>query len=298
MNEKVILITAADSDLGELATTALSHSGHIVYAAIPPSRMQRWWFDKLGQYARDQGVDIRPLSMSSSDHTSVDAAVEAIMAERHRIDVVVHNGEDLAVGPMEAFTAIRLASVIERVIMNAQRINRSVLPHMRRQGAGLLIWISSSSAAGGALPYLGPQLLARAALDAMAVQYAIEVGQWGIETTILVPGLQMHDTVRLLSAPGPDDPSRIEEYEDGSRMGLDQRLVRAVTQLLPAESDIGPVAGAIVEAVDTPEGERPLRIYIELADEGGAVAFPVIDRIRNEVLSRVGVSSRLGPRRR
>ena len=53
---------------------------------------------------------------------------------------------------------------------------------------GLLVWVSSSSSAGGTPPYLSPYFAAKAAMDALAVQYARELSRWGIETSIIVPG--------------------------------------------------------------------------------------------------------------
>jgi NAD(P)-dependent dehydrogenase (short-subunit alcohol dehydrogenase family) len=58
---------------------------------------------------------------------------------------------------------------------------------MRAAKQGLLLWISSSSSAGGTPPYLAPYFAAKAAMDSLAVVYARELSRWGIETTI-VPG--------------------------------------------------------------------------------------------------------------
>jgi NAD(P)-dependent dehydrogenase (short-subunit alcohol dehydrogenase family) len=107
---------------------------------------------------------------------------------------------------------------------------------MRAAKQGLLVWVSSSSSAGGTPPYLAPYFAAKAAMDALAVQYARELSRWGIETTIVVPGaftkgtnhfahlsgLNSGDhTLQLLlgapkpvSAPDPvDDPSVV--FQDG-----------------------------------------------------------------------------------
>jgi hypothetical protein len=52
--------------------------------------------------------------------------------------------------------------------------------------------------------------------------------------------------------------------------------------------DVDP--GAIACVVDTPCGERSFGVYIDLNEDGSAVAFAVIDRVRNETLNCVGVS--------
>ena len=91
-------------------------------------------------------------------------------------------------GPAEAFTPEQLAELYDVNVLSTQRVNRAALPQLRKQGRGLVVWVSSSSAAGGTPPYLAPYFAAKAGMDAMAVIYARELARWGIETSIIVPG--------------------------------------------------------------------------------------------------------------
>jgi hypothetical protein len=56
------------------------------------------------------------------------------------------------------------------------------------------------------------------------------------------------------------------------------------------------VADAIVRVVDTPFGKRPFRVHIDPTEDGADVAFAVIDRVRKEMLHRVGFSDLLKPK--
>jgi NAD(P)-dependent dehydrogenase (short-subunit alcohol dehydrogenase family) len=78
-------------------------------------------------------------------------------------------------GPAEAFLPEQFAELYHVNVVSTQRVNRAALPHLRRQGRGLLAWVSSSSATGGTPPYLAPYFAAKAAMDALAVVYAREV---------------------------------------------------------------------------------------------------------------------------
>jgi len=294
---KVILVTSASNELGRLAANALSHSGHTVYAALANPRRGARLRTAIAQYAGDNGLDMRAIGMDARRQPSIETAIRRIVDETGRIDVVVHTAEALAFGPAEAFEPEQFADIYDRIVLAAQRVNRSVLPHMRRRGEGLLVWISSSGSAGGMLPYLAPHLVARAGLDALAVQYARELARWGIETTIIVPGAQVYGSPPLAGAAAPGDQARAAEYESGPLAGMGPRIRRAMAGLLAAEIDVGPVAGAIVEAVDTPFGERPFRIHVDPAEDGGAVAFAVVDRLRNEMLTRAGLNDLIRPRR-
>jgi NAD(P)-dependent dehydrogenase (short-subunit alcohol dehydrogenase family) len=82
------------------------------------------------------------------------------------------------------------------------------LPQMRKQGRGLLVWVSSGSVAGETPPYLSPYFAARVGMDALAVLYTRELALWGIETSIIVPGAFTRGTNHFAHAGGaivPDD---------------------------------------------------------------------------------------------
>src|SRR5712672_3189108 len=78
-------------------------------------------------------------------------------------------------GPAEAFTPEQLAELYDVNVLSTQRVNRAALPQLRRQRRGLVIWVSSSSSAGGTPPYLAPYFAAKAGMDALAVVYAREL---------------------------------------------------------------------------------------------------------------------------
>jgi hypothetical protein len=65
---------------------------------------------------------------------------------------------------------------------------------------------------------------------------------------------------------------------------------------VPPEAEAGSVADAIVKIVDMPFGQRPFRVHIDPTQDGAEVAFAVIDRVRNEMLHRVGFSDLLHPK--
>jgi len=55
------------------------------------------------------------------------------------------------------------------------------------------------------------------------------------------------------------------------------------------------VASAVAAIVDAPFGKRPFRVVIDPASDGSAVTYPVIDRVREEFLRRIGFADLLRP---
>lgn len=72
-----------------------------------------------------------------------------LLAEAGHLDIVIHNAGHMVFGPAEAFTPEQLAELYDVNVLSTQRINRAVLPILRKQGRGLVVWVGSSSTRGG-----------------------------------------------------------------------------------------------------------------------------------------------------
>jgi NAD(P)-dependent dehydrogenase (short-subunit alcohol dehydrogenase family) len=297
LHAKIIVVTGASSGFGRLTANALAGAGHTVYAAMRETTGRNApQVQSVNAYAREHGVDLRSLELDVNSQASVDAGIAAVIVAHARIDVIVHNAGHMVFGPAEAFTPEQLAELYDVNVLSTQRVNRAVLPHMRRRGEGLLVWVSSSSSAGGTPPYLSPYFAAKAGMDALAVQYARELTRWGIETSIVVPGAFTKGTNHFAHAGTPEDAARVDEYEQGPYAGFGAQIQEAFARIVPDDADPAAVATAIAAVVDAPFGERPFRVHIDPADDGASVSFAVIDRVRNEMLHRVGFSDLLKPR--
>jgi len=297
MSQKTILITGASSGFGRLTAEALAKAGHTVYASMRDiaTRNAKNAAEMAATSQRD-GIDLRAIELDVQSEPSIDAAVARIVADGGRIDVLIHNAGHMMFGPAEAFTPEQFALQYDVNVLGTQRVNRAVLPHMRRRGEGLLLWVSSSSSAGGTPPYLAPYFAAKAGMDALAVQYARELSRWGIETTIVVPGAFTKGTNHFAHSGRPADEARAAEYEAGPYAGFGGQVQKAFAEIVPDDADAAGVADAIVAVVDTPFGKRPFRVHYDPAQDGADVGFTVLDRLRAEMLHRVGLGDLLKPR--
>ena len=140
------------------------------------------------------------------------------------------------------------------------------------------------------------QALAKAGMDSLAVSYARELTRWGIETSIIVPGAFTGGTNHFAHAGHPADEARAAEYEAGPYAGFGKQVMEAFAAIVPPDADASVVADSIVTVVDTPFGKRPFRVHIDPAQDGADVTFAVMDRVRAEMLHRVGLADLLKPR--
>ncbi|MEV4169200.1 SDR family NAD(P)-dependent oxidoreductase [Nonomuraea sp. NPDC049709] len=292
---ETILITGASSGFGALSARALARAGHTVYAAMRDTDGRNAArVAEVRDYAEEHDVDLRVVELDVLSQESVDTAVAAVLAEADAIDVVVHNAGHMVLGPAEAFTPEELAAVYDTNVLGSQRLNRAVLPHMRRRERGLLLWVGSSSTRGGTPPYLAPYFAAKAAADALAVSYAAELARFGIETTIVVPGAFTSGTNHFANAGHPAEQSVLPAYDE--RYGaLMEQVAKRLAALQPPDADVSLVADAIVQVVGAPHGQRPFRVHVDPADDGSAEVSEVADRIRTRFLTRIGLADLLTP---
>ncbi|TCQ99410.1 SDR family oxidoreductase [Neorhizobium sp. JUb45] len=298
MSKKVVLVTGSSSGFGRLTAEALARAGHTVYASMRDiAGRNAANTGQMRELSQKEGIELRPLELDVQSEASANAAVETLIAETGRIDVVLHNAGHMMFGPAEAFTPEQFAQQYDVNVLGTQRVNRAVLPHMRSRREGLLVWVSSSSSAGGTPPYLAPYFAAKAAMDSLAVQYARELSRWGIETTIIVPGAFTKGTNHFAHSGRPADEDRAADYEAGPYAGFGDEVQKAFAEIVPDDADPAPVAGMIADVVGMPFGTRPFRLHYDPTEDGADIGFAVLDRLRAEMLHRVGLSDLLKPAR-
>src|SRR5436853_1755366 len=212
--KKIIIITGASSGFGALTARALAKAGHTVYASMRETRGRNApQVEEAKKFAKDNDVDLRAIELDVSSQESCDAAIQEIIAKNGRLDVVIHNAGHMVFGPAEAFLPEQLAQIYDVNVIGTQRVNRATLPQLRKQQKGLVVWVGSSSTRGGTPPYLAPYFAAKAAMDALAASYALELSRFGIETSIIVPGAFTSGTNHFAHSGTPADTAVAAEYE-------------------------------------------------------------------------------------
>ena len=291
---KVIVVTGAANGIGRSTCGELAQAGHTVYASMRETNGRNAHrIDEVRAYTDQHDVDLRVIELDVSSESSTTSAIELIIAESGRLDVVVHNTGQIVYGPTEALTSEQLAELYDTNVLSTQRVNRAALPQLRKQGQGLLVWVSSSSAHGGSVPFLGAYASSKAALDALALSYAGELARWGIETTIVVPGAL--GPGHYFRSGRPRDAIRAEEYADGPTADISEVALASLAELSPRDPEPERIARAIAKVVEMPFGRRPLRIHFDPDDDGAAVVEAAVDRARAELLRRIGLEDILKP---
>ena len=166
-----ILITGASRGIGRGTAIALTASGHEVIATA-----------RDVESLSDVPAALR-LSLDVTDQASVDAAI----ARAGRVDVLVSNAGATVRAPLETVPLDEVRRIIEVNTLGSLRVVQAVLPGMRAQASGQIVFISSIQGRL-VLPLIGTYAVSKWALEALAETLAVEAGHFGISVHVLQPG--------------------------------------------------------------------------------------------------------------
>jgi NAD(P)-dependent dehydrogenase (short-subunit alcohol dehydrogenase family) len=266
---QVVLVTGAGSGIGRAVATVLARAGHVVYASMRDiDSRNRQRAQALLDMASDEDIQLNVLEMDVLSEWSCRAALDQILLERGRIDVVVNNAGMLMSGVTEAFTPEQVATAVDTNALSWLRANRAALPAMRRQGHGTIVYIGSTTSRIHE-PFLGPYIASKAAGDALAEVMSFELRPFGIDSVIVSPGAFTQGTEHFAHAHGPRDHAVVRQYGalPGRAASLPEKLDR-IDAAHEGALDVTAVGAMVRDVLALPHGRRPFRVTVDAQHKG------------------------------
>jgi NAD(P)-dependent dehydrogenase (short-subunit alcohol dehydrogenase family) len=264
-----VLVTGTSSGFGHGAAQALAARGHTVYATMRDvDGRNRESAQSLRSFAANGKHALHVIELDVTDDASVQAGVTRALELGGGIDTVINNAGVGAFGVHEVYTAEQVARLFDVNVVGSFRVARTVLPLMREARAGHLVFVSSSLGRI-ILPFMGPYTASKFAVEGMAESIAFELGPLGIDVTIVQPGA--YGTEFMAHSLQPADGARLEQY------GPVKDALHAFGQMFQEMVATGRVGDpreiydTFVRVVETPKGQRPLRVSVD-GQTGQAVA--------------------------
>jgi short-subunit dehydrogenase len=171
----VALVTGASAGIGEAAARALVGAGFTVYGT---SR-------RAAAGEERGGVVFLPLDVT--DDGSVDGVVREVLERSGRIDVLVNNAGFGIAGAAEESSIEQARALFETNVFGAIRMTRAVLPHMREQGSGRIINVSSVLGFLPA-PFMALYAATKHAIEGYSESMDHEVRDHGVRVLLVEPG--------------------------------------------------------------------------------------------------------------
>ncbi|WP_326822665.1 SDR family NAD(P)-dependent oxidoreductase [Streptosporangium sp. NBC_01756] len=177
---RVWFITGASRGLGRaFAEEALAAGDRVVAAARN--------IEPLDDLAGEHPDDLVRLPLDVSDRQAVFEGVERAVAAFGRLDVVVNNAGGLLYGMVEEATEEQIRAHLDVNFFGAVWVSQAVLPHLRTQGSGRILQVTSMGSGGG-MASVGFYGAGKVALDSLSEALAMEVDRFGIKVTIVEMG--------------------------------------------------------------------------------------------------------------
>ena len=169
---KVCVITGGTSGIGKCTAQAMLEKGYNVY--------------ELSR--REQGIEgMHHIVADVTNEQSLAAAVSEILQREDHIDVVINNAGFGISGAVEFTKTEDAQHQLDVNFFGMVRMNRQVLPVMRKQGYGRIVNLSSVAGAI-AIPFQTYYSASKAAINSYTMALANEVKPFGIQVCCVQPG--------------------------------------------------------------------------------------------------------------
>ena len=241
---KVWFVTGSSRGLGRNFVEAALSRGDKVAATARSTA-------SFGELVATYGEAVLPLAMDVTDKAAVFESVKRAKEHFGRLDVIVNNAGYAQVGAIEELTEQELRDQLETNVFGAVWVIQAALPHLRAQGSGHIIQLSSAAGLI-AMPLGGAYHASKWALEGLNEALAGEVAEFGVKVTVIEPG---GFATRKGNNPDPLNNGHMAKI-DPAYDGLRQRL-GALAGGQPA-GDPAAAARTLLKIVDS--DTPPLRI--------------------------------------
>jgi NAD(P)-dependent dehydrogenase (short-subunit alcohol dehydrogenase family) len=235
--KKIAVVTGSSSGIGYHASLALARNGFLTYATMRNLGKS----EAIKSAAAKEGLPIRAVQLDVTDDRSVKNAIQSILSDAGRIDVLVNNAGYGLTGAFEDIAMDEMKALYETNVFGLTRVAQAALPAMRKQGSGTIINISSGAGRFG-YPGGSAYVSTKFAVEGLTESMAFELEQFGIKAVLVEPGFIKTDFARNAVIAGKaQDPN--SPYAP-----MMQMLSSSVGRMLENGSSPELVANAVVEA--------------------------------------------------
>ena len=202
-NHKVAVVTGSSSGIGYEISLMLARNGFLTYATMRNLNKS----ENIKSVASKENLPIRINQLDVTDDVSVKDAVQAILSETGRIDVLVNNAGYVLNGAFEDLAMDEIKRQYDTNVFGLIRTTQAVLPIMRRQKSGIIVNISSGAGRFG-YPGQSAYISTKFAVEGLSESMSYELEPFGIKVVVVEPGVIRTNIVNgMVVAKKSQDPN-------------------------------------------------------------------------------------------
>ena len=218
---RTALITGASVGIGrEIAAHLLVRGCHVISVARRP-------LDIVSDHATSLCVDL-------GDRAAVRGLVAQIKAD-HKVDILVNNAGVVRNTPIEEVSDEEFDFLNDLHLWTAIQLTQAVVPHMKSQGFGRIVNMSSRAVVG--MSQRTVYAATKAAIVSMTRTWAIELGPSGITVNAIAPGIVTTDMVTVDIPKDSDKARAIAAGLPRRRLGKPDDIARATLFFADPQND-------------------------------------------------------------
>ena len=213
--EKVALVTGSSSGIGLESALALARDRYKTFASMRDIKKS----DELEQAAKKENLSIEIIQLDVDKEESIVSAIKKIVSDCGRIDVLINNAGYGQFGCTEDISVNDFRKQFETNFFSIVKIIQEISPIMRKQKSGSIINISSIAGRMG-LPASPAYISSKFALEGLGECLRYELGQFGIKTTLIEPGVIKTNFFESMLIPDSTKDPKYKEITDHILSGL------------------------------------------------------------------------------
>ncbi|HEX7142640.1 MAG TPA: SDR family oxidoreductase [Nitrososphaeraceae archaeon] len=239
--KQVALITGCSSGIGYETSILLAKNGFRTYATMRNTDKG----DKLKEIAEKENLDLKIIKLDVTDDYSIKNAINEIVQETNRIDVLVNNAGNNIAGAVEDLSIEEFKEQFETNFFGLIRVTKVVLPIMRKQNNGIIVNLSSI-AGKMAIPLNSAYVSSKFAIEGFSESIRYELEDFGIKVILIEPGViksNFYENIKMSKNSLLDEKSAYQP--------ITQKIFEAFLPMLEYAFPTKIVADIILEAVNS-----------------------------------------------
>jgi NAD(P)-dependent dehydrogenase (short-subunit alcohol dehydrogenase family) len=182
--QQIALITGSSSGIGFETSLLLARNGIYTYATMRNLSKSQEILD----ITKKECLPLKVLTLDVTDEKSTQKAIDMVLHEQNRIDIIVNNAGYSLVGALEQISMDEIKEEFETNFFGIIKLIQKVLPQMRKQQSGRIINVSSLAGRIG-LPIASAYVSSKFALEGLSESLKYEVQDFGIYVILMEPGV-------------------------------------------------------------------------------------------------------------
>lgn len=234
---KVAVVTGSSSGIGYETSLALAREGFLTYSTM--RNLEKG--SGIKSDSDKENLPLKILQLDVTDDASVSKAVQSIISDSGRIDVIVNNAGYGLAGAFEDLSLDEIKQQYETNFFGVVRVTQAVLPIMRKQKSGKIINISSAAGRFG-YPGASAYVSTKFAMEGLSESLSYELDPFGIKVILVEPGvIRTNFGNGMVVAKKSQDPA-------SAYLSMSRKMNEVLGQLMQNGSPPSLVANLVLQA--------------------------------------------------